>query len=136
MRQGIPGEVRNMAFSARKVEQEQYVRIECEGRVTIREIEEGRAALKVALDKAAGYDKVLVDMRKASLGVSGIDIQQFAPARGGKPPSGVCIAVLVQLEDWDNAVFAQTVARNHGICMRVFLDDVYARSWLKNSDRT
>lgn len=111
-----------------------YVRLEFDGRVTISDLEQSRKVLKDVLRESGGTRKVLVDMRKASLSVSTIDVHQFVASHRNELPAHVLIAVLVQSKDWSIAIFAENVAHNRSTSMRVFREEVHARAWLGTSE--
>ena len=123
-----------MAFVMEKIEDRRHVRLEFEGRVTILKLEQDRTVLKSILHESDGYRKALVDMRKAFLAVSTIDFHRFISSYRNELPAGFQIAVIVQPGDWTAATFAENVACNRGIYMRMFRNDLHARAWLGISD--
>ena len=123
-----------MPFIVEKVEDEQYVSLEFTDILTISMLEQSRSALKVILSSPHAYRKILVDMQKVVLAVRDYDILQFVSSHKDELPAGCLIAVIVQPRDWDTAIFAETVAHNRGIYMRVFRNELHARAWLGISD--
>ncbi len=123
-----------MTYVLEKEADGRYVRLDFDGRVTISDLEQSRKVLRNVLRESDGTRKVLVDMRKASLSVSTIDVHQFAASHRHELPAGVWIAVLVQSKDWSIAIFAENVANNRSTSMRAFRDEVQARAWLGMSD--
>jgi hypothetical protein len=124
-----------MSFIARKVDDKRYLLVDFEGDVTISELEESRAAIKNLLQESGKFKEILVDMQKASLAVSTNDIHQFVSAHRDVLPPGCLIAVIVHPNDWATALFAETVAYNRGIYMRVFQNNLHAYAWLGITDR-
>jgi hypothetical protein len=124
-----------MSFVARKVDDKRYLLIDFEGDVTISELEESRAAIKDILQESGKLKEILVDMQKASLAVSINDIHQFVSSHRDELPPGCLIAVIVHPNDWATALFAETVAFNRGIYMRVFQNNLHAYAWLGITDR-
>ena len=112
----------------------QYVRLEFEGSVPIGKLEQSRVALKNILRESGGYSKALVDARRSSVALSIPDIYHFVSSHGAELPPGLRLAVIVKQEDWAAASFAEDVARNRGIHMKVFREDLHARAWLGMSD--
>jgi hypothetical protein len=124
-----------MSFVAEKVDDKRYLLIEFEGDVTISELEESGAAIKGILQESGKLKEILVDMQKASLAVSTTEIHQFVSSHRDELPPGCLIAVIVHPNDWATALFAETVAYNRGIYMRVFQDNLHAYAWLGITDR-
>jgi hypothetical protein len=124
-----------MPFVAEKREDKRYVLLDFKGGVTISELELSRTALKAILHETNGYKKVLVDMQNISCSLSAIDIHNFVSAHKNELPLGFLIAVIVHPKNWDAAIFAENVAHNRGVFMRVFRDDLHARAWLGVSDQ-
>lgn len=123
-----------MTYVLEKEADGRYVRLDFDGRVTISDLEQSRKVLRNVLRESDGTRKVLVDMRKASLSVSTIDVHQFVASHRNELPAHVLIAVLVQSKDWSIAIFAENVANNRSTSMRAFRDEVQARAWLGMSD--
>lgn len=123
-----------MTYVLEQMEAERCIRLEFDGRVTISDLEQSRKVLKDVLRKANGTRTVLVDMRKASLEVSTIDVHQFVASHRDELPADLLIAVLVQRKDWSIAIFAENVAHNRSVYMRVFRDELHARAWLGEGD--
>lgn len=119
-----------MTFVLEKMEGRRCVRLEFDGRVTISDLEQSRTILKDILRESEGTRKVLVDMRKASLDVSTIDVHQFVSSHRNELPADLLIAVIVQPKDWAISIFAENVAHNRMTYMRVFRDDLHACAWL------
>jgi hypothetical protein len=119
-----------MSFVAKKVKEKQCVLLTFKGDVTIWELEESRAAIKNILQEAREYKKILVDMQKASLAVSTINIHQFVSSHVDELPPGCLIAVIVHPNDWATAIFAENVAFNRRVYLRAFRDDLHAYAWL------
>jgi len=123
-----------MPFIVEKVEDEQYVSLEFTDILTMSILEQSRSALKVSLYSCNAYRKVLVNMQKIVLAVRDYDIRQFVSSHKDELPAGCLIAVIVNPRDWETAIFAETVAHNRGIYMRVFRNELHARTWLGISD--
>ena len=123
-----------MAFFLEKAEDRRYLRLTFEGSVTIKELVQSQTALKMSLSESDGYKKALVDMRKAPSALSGIDIHQFVSTHKKELPPGFLIAVIVEPDNWAAAIFAENIAQNRGIYMRVFRDEMHAFAWLGISD--
>jgi hypothetical protein len=124
-----------MSFIARKEDDKRYLLIEFEGDVTISELEESRAAIKNILQESRKFKEILVDMQKASLAVSTNDIHQFVSSLRDEFSPGCLIAVIVHPNDWATSLFAESVAYNRGIYMRVFQNNLHAYAWLGITDR-
>ncbi len=124
-----------MSFVAEKVDDKRYLLIDFEGDSTISELEESRASIKNILQESKKFREILVDMQKASLAVSTNDIHQFISSHRDELPPGCLIAVIVHPKDWDTALFAETVAYNRGIYMRVFQNNIHAYAWLGITDQ-
>ncbi len=123
-----------MPFIVEKVENEKYVRLEFTDILTVSMLEQSRSALKVILYSSHSYRKLLVDMQKIILAVRDIDIFNFVSSHKEELPAGCRIAVIVHPRYWDKAIFAETVAFNRSIYMKVFQNELQARAWLKISD--
>jgi hypothetical protein len=123
-----------MPFIVEKVEDEQYVSLEFTDILTLSILEQSRSALKVILYSCNAYRKVLVNMQKIVVAVRDYDIRQFVSSHKDELPAGCLIAVIVHPRDWETAIFAETVAHNRGIYMRVFRNELHARAWLGISD--
>ncbi|HET6489120.1 MAG TPA: hypothetical protein VFG28_05105 [Syntrophales bacterium] len=123
-----------MSFVVQKKDEKRYALLAFKGGVTISELEESRRALKDIALASNGYRKIIVDMQEASLAASTLDIHQFFASNKVEPPTACLIAVVVNPNNWADALFAENVARNHGICLRVFRNDFHARAWLGISD--
>ena len=124
-----------MPFVAENREDKRYVLLDFEGSVTMSELEQSRTALKAILHGTSGYKKVLVDMQKISHSVSTIDIHKFVSSHKNELPPGFLIAIIVHPKDWADAMFAENVAHNRGVFLRVFQNDLHARAWLGISDK-
>ncbi len=123
-----------MAFVVTKVEDKRNILIEFEGRVTVSDLEKSREALKAILAESDKYRTSLVDMRRANLDVSTIDIHDFILSQKSELPDGFLVAIIVQQKDWGNAIFAETVAYNRGISLRTFQNSTLAYDWLGIGD--
>ena len=117
-----------------KVEDKRNILIEFEGRVTVSDLEKSREALKAILAESDKYRTSLVDMRRANLDVSTIDIHDFILSQKSELPDGFLVAIIVQQKDWGNAIFAETVAYNRGISLRTFQNSTLAYDWLGIGD--
>jgi hypothetical protein len=123
-----------MAFVVTKVEDKRNILIEFEGRVTVSDLEKSREALKAILAESDKYRTSLVDMRRANLDVSTIDIHDFILSQKSELPDGFLVAIIVQQKDWGNAIFAETVAYNRGFSLRAFQNSTLAYDWLGIGD--
>ena len=123
-----------MAFVVTKVEDKRNILIEFEGRVTVSDLEKSREALKAILAESDKYRTSLVNMRRANLDVSTIDIHDFILSQKSELPDGFLVAIIVQQKDWGNAIFAETVAYNRGISLRAFQNSTLAYDWLGLGD--
>jgi hypothetical protein len=119
-----------MPFVAKMIDEKRYVLLDFDGRVSISEIEKSRMILKSTLHESNGYRKILVDMQKASLVVSVIDIQRFVSSYKDELPEGCMIAVVVPSAAWDTALLAEDAAFIHGVLLRVFRNHHQAYTWL------
>jgi hypothetical protein len=119
-----------MPFVAKMIDEKKCMLLDFDGRVTISELEQSRTILKSTLHESKGYKNILVDMRKASLVVSTIDIQRFVSLHRDELPLGCMIAVVVPSADWDTALFAEDAAYIHGVLLRVFQNHHQAYTWL------
>jgi hypothetical protein len=124
-----------MSFVVKKEDEKRYVLLDFEGDVTISELEQSRAAIKNVFKESKVLKEILVDMQKASLAVSTTEIHQFVSSHRDELPPGCLIAVIVHPNDWATALFAETVAYNQGIYMRVFENELHAHAWLGITDQ-
>ena len=120
-----------MTFVAKIIDEKRYVRLDFDGTVTISELEQSRTILKSTLHESNGYKKIFVDLQKASLAVSTIDIRRFVSSHKNELPAGCMIAVFVHSKDWDAAQFTEDVAYIHGVFLRVFRNELHAYNWLE-----
>ncbi len=123
-----------MTYVLEQAEGGRCIRLEFDGRVAISDLEQSRKVLKDVLSGSNGTRNVLVDMRKASLEVSTIDVHQFVASHRDELPADLRIAVLVDLKDWSIAIFAENVAHNRSTTLRAFKNEPYARAWLEMVD--
>jgi hypothetical protein len=124
-----------MSVVAKMIDEKRYVLLNIDGRVKISDLEQSRTILKSTLHESNGYMKILVDIRNASLAVSTIDIHQFISSHKDELPSGCLIAMIMRPKDWDTAIFAEDVAHNRSIHLRVFRNDIHSYDWLGISDK-
>ncbi|OPY93252.1 MAG: hypothetical protein A4E73_00308 [Syntrophaceae bacterium PtaU1.Bin231] len=123
-----------MTYVLEQAEGGRCIRLAFDGRVAIADLEQSRKDLKDVLRGSKGTRNVLVDMRKAALKVSTIDVHQFVASHRDELPADLRIAVLVDSQDWSIAIFAENVAHNRGTSLRAFRDETRARAWLEMND--
>lgn len=119
-----------MPFVAKMIDEKRYVLLDFDGRVTISELEQSRTILESTLHESNGYKKTLVDLRKAALVISTVDIQRFVLSHKDGLPAGCMIAVVVHSAAWDTALFAEDTAYMHCVLLRVFRNHHQAYTWL------
>jgi hypothetical protein len=112
--------------------EEGIVRVRHTGSLTITEVTNSRQEAGRVLQER-GVRKVLVDLREGRLAQTTVDMFDFGTSYGQVFPFGTKIAVVVisgRTGSADDAVFAETVARNAGARLRMFEDMEEAESWL------
>ena len=88
--------------------------------------------MKAAIMFEQGLRRVLVDIREAAIDDSAVDLLEFNSSHYDVLPRGCRIGVVAHLDATSAPAcrFAETVAFNRGIAMRVFTDDEEALAWL------
>jgi hypothetical protein len=124
-----------MSFVVKKDNEKRCILLDFEGHVTISELEESHAVITNILRESTKFKKILFDMQKASLTVSTIHIHQFVSSQKNVFYPGCLIAVIVHPNDWATALFAEDVAHNRGIYMRVSRNTLHAYAWLEITDQ-
>jgi hypothetical protein len=109
--------------------EEEYVLLRHEGTLTIDELYAGRIEARDLLEKNR-WKRLLVDLSQASIGIRLLDLFSFTVSHGETFPRHLVIAVVGNQESKKDTEFAETVARNRGLRMKVFHDCDQARAWL------
>lgn len=124
-----------MASSVRVCDKDQRVEVVHHGRLTLVELKDVRAKAAEMLVKE-NLSRLLVDGRGADLTtLNVVDTYEFSASLDSALPftGRLRIAVLVAQEQFEKSVFAETVARNRGVNIRMFLDLDEANQWLTES---
>lgn len=83
--------------------------------------------------EATGLFKILIDSRRQYAEPSIVDCFEFARhIASQKPWLNFFVAVIVHSESLEAAEFAEIVAKNRGITLKIFSHDTNALSWLQN----
>jgi len=117
-----------MPFFADAMNEGAYVLVEFEGKLTREELEAGRWTAQKLLE-ASGCGKLLIDFTAMLRRISTADIYIFAESLKVFPP-GMKIGLIIPLEQKWSAEFAETLAANRGICLKVYIDHETAKIWL------
>ena len=103
-----------MPLVAKMLDEKRYVRLDFDGRVSISELEQSRTILKSTLHESNGYRKILVDMQKASLVVSIIDILRFVSSYKDELPEGG-FDLEAHVKEIERGYIAQALQRAGGV---------------------
>jgi hypothetical protein len=118
-----------VSFSTMKIMEDEYVLLRHEGPLTIDELYAGRIEARDLLEKN-GWKRLLVDLSRASIGVRLIELFTFTVSHTATFPEYLVIAVVGSQENYQDAVFAETVSSNLGLRMKVFHNFDRAKAWL------
>lgn len=128
----VPLSREGMSSLVRLNETEQRVEVIHDGALTLEELTDARARAADMMVKAS-VSRLLVDGRGADLAsLSILDTYEFNTTHQSVLPflSRLRIAVIVSRAQAEKVLFAETVARNQGINLRVFDDAAEAGQWL------
>lgn len=89
-----------------------------------------------AMMKERDLDLVLADVSKTNHDESTMDLMNFNASHYDVFPAGTRLAVVIPSDPSKSASarFAETVALNRGIAMRIFLEYDQAKSWLLENE--
>jgi hypothetical protein len=121
-----------MPSLVRVCDTEQWVEIIHDGVLTLGGLTDARARAADMMVKT-GLSRLLVDRRAADMTtLSVVDTYEFNTTHQSVFPflGQLRIAVIIVRGQAEKALFAETVARNQGINLRVFEDATEARQWL------
>jgi len=118
-----------MSFSTKEIMEEEYVLLRHEGTLTIDELYAGRIEARDLLEKNR-WKRLLVDLSQASIGVRLIELFNFTVSHSATFAGYLVIAVVGSHENSQDTTFAEAVAHNRGLRMKVFHDFDQARAWL------
>jgi hypothetical protein len=121
--------VKQVAFIMKALEEENFVLLQFQGKLTVSELVKTRKAIKLFL-KETPRRKVLVDLQNISNALSITDIHGFVSSHTKEHAVSMRIALIVDSRDLNDAIFAENVAYNHGIGMRAFNSSALAKEWL------
>jgi len=90
-----------------------------------------------AMMKKSGLRLVLADVSRTAHDETTMDLMEFNASHYDVFPNGTRLGVVIPSDPGkaDSARFAETVAVNRGVAMRIFLDYDEALSWLLTSDQ-
>jgi hypothetical protein len=117
-----------MAFFADTMNAGAYVLVEFEGKLTREELETGRSSAQKLLE-ASGCGKLLIDFTGMIRRISTADIYIFVESLKVFHP-GVRVGLIIPSEKKWSAEFAEMLAVNRGICLKVHIDHETAKTWL------
>lgn len=123
-----------VSFSAKEIMGDEYVLLRHEGTLTIQELYAGRVEARDLLEKKR-WKKLLVDLSQASIGVRLIELFTFTVSHSETFPRYLVIAVVGSQENYKDTTFAEAVALNRGLRMKVFRDCDQAKAWLWSVNR-
>jgi hypothetical protein len=118
-----------VSFSAKEIMGDEYVLLQHEGTLTIEELYAGRVEARDLLEKNR-WKRLLIDLSQASIGVRLIELFTFTVSHSETFPRYLVIAVVGNQENSQDTDFAEAVACNRGLRMKVFHDCDQARAWL------
>lgn len=124
-----------MPYSIRVDSQRACIEVRHEGWLTREQLEAARQHAADLLAKTK-FSCLLVDGREANIGpLTMADNYEFSATHGTVLGGlrSVRIAVVVAPEHVADSVFSETVARNRGTDLRVFVEPEAARMWLRGS---
>ena len=118
-----------VSFTTKAINVGEYVLVLHEGRLTTQEVDEARTKA-IHLLEANKWKKMLVDLRKATIGVTDLELFYFTASHREKFPLGMKIAVVGNPKDHHKTSFADTVSCNRGVRMQTFDNWDQATEWL------
>jgi hypothetical protein len=118
-----------VSFSTKEIMGDEYVLLQHEGTLTIDELYAGRIEARDLLEKNR-WKRLLVDLSQASFGVRLIELFNFTVSHSATFAGYLVIAVVGSKENYRDTTFAEAVALNRGLRMKVFHDCDQARAWL------
>jgi hypothetical protein len=118
-----------MSFKTKEIMGDEYVLLRHEGTLTIQELYDGRIKARDLLVKNR-WKRLLVDLSQASISVRLIELFSFTVSHSETFPRYLVIAVVGSHENYQDTAFAEAVALNRGLRMKVFRDFDQARTWL------
>ena len=120
-----------MEYSIEYHPRESYIGLNLQGEPSLTEFERVSAEVGALMSKHHVIH-LLVDARQLITVGSTLDLFQFHSSHNDKFPPGVRIAGLVKPEHLQDGMFAENVAQNRGVMIKVFTDDVSAIAWLND----
>ena len=118
-----------MPFTHEAVPEKQYVRLVMSGSMTRDDYERSSVQLSSVLEEN-GRKRLLVDTRQRTSELSTTGDYDFTKQLPSRFPPGTRLAILFAPDKVQNLNFVQTVARNRGLSLMLFDDDVEAVGWL------
>lgn len=125
-----------MPTSLKVFPEERYVEVIHRGPLTLAELEDARVRSAELLSEW-GLSRLLVDGRDADISaLTGIEAFEFSASHVSVLPSiaTLRIAIVTRQEHVEEARFAETVARNRAVNVRVFQDREEACRWLASRE--
>ena len=121
-----------MSFTVKAIGEGRYILLVHEGPLTRRDMDDSRdEAIRIMIRR--GWNKILVDIRKALLHVNFLEIYNFTVEHKSKLAELAKIAVVADPKDHDKTSFAETVACNRGVQRLTFDNFDQATEWLLSS---
>jgi hypothetical protein len=121
-----------VAFITMTLEEERCVLLHFQGKLTVSELVKSRKAIKLLL-RETQVRNVLVDLQTVSNALHPAEIREFVSSHTKAYTVSMRIALIVAPRDWSDAIFAESVAQNQGIRMRIFKNSTLAKEWLATS---
>jgi hypothetical protein len=118
-----------VAYSIEHHADSSYVKLTLQGNASLAEFEEARSGARDQLARLK-IGCILVDARQLDNMVTTLELFQFHSSHNQKLPHGVRIAGLVRSDQMEDGLFAENVAQNRGVMMKMFTDDQTALAWL------
>jgi len=109
------------------------VRLTLQGDASLAEFEQARSDAGNQLARHQ-TNYLLVDARQLVNTITTFELFQFNSSHSANHPQGVRIAGLARSDQMEDGLFAENVAQNRGVMMKMFTDDETAVAWL--SDQT
>lgn len=120
-----------MAYKIELMEDGKYVRLTLVSVVTMKEHEEFRAKALTALADI-GWTKVLIDATQASVEMSILNDYEVTSNYQSHLPPKLRTAIVYRADEAKakRYQFIEDVARNRGVGIRTFTDEIQALAWL------
>lgn len=121
-----------MASTVRVNADDGWVEVVHRGGLALREIEDARREAAELLART-GLSRLLIDGREADVSLLSIaEIYAFSTSHASALAATpyVRIAAIISEKQLEQSVFAETVARNRGIDLCIFVDPAEATRWL------